>query len=74
MKPKVGIVIVNYNGLNYQNEAIRSIKEQTYSNYEIIVVDNNSTDGSIKALKKEFEDVHVIETGDNLGVAAGNNI
>ncbi|MDE6627133.1 MAG: glycosyltransferase family 2 protein [Lachnospiraceae bacterium] len=74
MKPKVGIVIVNYNGLNYQNEAIRSIKEQTYSNYEIIVVDNNSTDGSIKELKKEFEDVHVIETGDNLGVAAGNNI
>lgn len=74
MEPKVGIVIVNYNGLNYQNDAIRSIKGQKYSNYEIIVVDNNSTDGSVEALEKEFPDVFVIKTGDNLGVAAGNNI
>lgn len=74
MSPKIGIVIVNYNGLSYQNEAIRSIMSQTYSNYEIIVVDNNSTDGSIDVLRQEFKDVHIIETGDNLGVAAGNNI
>ena len=74
MAAKVGIVIVNYNGLKFQNDAIRSIKEQTYKNCEIIVVDNASTDGSVEVLLEEFSDVKVIQTGDNLGVAAGNNI
>lgn len=58
--PKVVIVMVNYNGIKFQNESIRSIKSQTYSNYEMVVVDNNSTDGSIEALTSEFSDVKVI--------------
>lgn len=71
---RVGIVIVNYNAEKYQNDSIRSIKQMKYSNYEIIVVDNGSTDNSIKLLKEEFPEVIIIETNNNLGVAAGNNI
>ena len=74
MEPKIGIVIVNYNGIKFQNESIRSIIKSRYSNYEIIVVDNDSTDGSIEVLKQEFPSVTVIETGVNHGVAKGNNI
>lgn len=74
VEPKVGIVIVNYNAEKYQNQAIRSISAMDYSNYEIIVVDNASTDNSIIKLRAEFQDVILIETGENLGVAAGNNI
>lgn len=71
---KVGIVLVNYNGEKFQNECIRTLKNQTYKNYEIIVVDNNSSDNSVKNLKEEFPDVTLIETGENAGVAKGNNI
>lgn len=74
MEPKVGIVLVNYNGEKFQNDCIRTIKQMTYRNYEIIVVDNNSKDQSIELLKNEFPDVVLIETGENCGVARGNNI
>ena len=56
-EPKIGIVIVNYNAEKYQNDAIRSIKAMDYSNYEIIIVDNNSTDNSIAILKSEFKNL-----------------
>lgn len=74
IEPKVGIVIVNYNGAKYQNDSIRSLKNMDYHNYEIIVVDNGSTDNSLELLRKEFDDVLIVETNKNLGVAAGNNI
>ncbi|MGH4049870.1 MAG: glycosyltransferase family 2 protein [Clostridium sp.] len=74
MEAKVGIVLVNYNGEKFQNDCIRTIKEMTYRNYEIFVVDNNSKDQSIKTLKEKYSDVNIIETGENCGVAKGNNI
>ena len=74
MEPKIGIVLVNYNGENFQNDCIRTIKNMDYNNYKIIVVDNDSKDNSVKILKEEFDDVIIIETGENCGVAKGNNI
>lgn len=74
IEPKISIVIVNYNAEKYQNESIRSIKNMNYSNYEIIVVDNGSTDNSLKLLRSEFDDIIIVEVKKNLGVAAGNNI
>lgn len=74
MEPKVGIVLVNYNGEKFQNDCIRTIKQMTYNNYEIIVVDNDSKDKSVELLKNEFPEVNLIETGENAGVAKGNNI
>lgn len=46
----------------------------TYNNYEIIVVDNDSKDKSVELLKNEFPEVNLIETGENAGVAKGNNV
>lgn len=74
MKEKVGIVIVNYNGREYQNECIRSIYEMNYRNFEIIVVDSNSQDDSVKMLLEEFPNVTVLIQNENVGVARGNNI
>lgn len=74
-KGKIGIIIVNYNGENYQNDCIRTICNQTYKNYMIIVVDSGSTDQSIKKLKEEYgEKVDILEQYENIGVAAGNNV
>lgn len=74
MEHKVGIVLVNYNGEKFQNDCIRTIKQMSYTNYEIIIVDNNSTDNSIKLVKDEFDNIVIIDTGENCGVARGNNI
>ena len=74
MEPKVGIVLVNYNGEKFQNECIKTIRQMSYTNYEIIIVDNNSKDNSISKAKSEFNDLVIIETGENYGVAKGNNI
>lgn len=75
MKKTVGIVIVNYNGENYQNECIQSILDSSYSDYFIIIVDNNSKDNSMQMLK-EFNDDRIVSIyeKENWGVAKGNNI
>ena len=39
---KIGIVIVNYNGEKYQNDALKTIYGSDYNNFEVIIVDNNS--------------------------------
>lgn len=73
-KNRIGIVIVNYNGANYQNECIESIYKSTYTNFDIVVVDSGSTDNSVEKLSNAFPDVKIIRNNDNIGVAAGNNI
>lgn len=72
--PSVSIVVLNWNGREDTLECIESVRAITYPNYEVIVVDNGSTDGSVAAIKKKFSDLRVLETGRNLGYAGGNNV
>jgi len=72
--PKVSVIIINWNGKDYITKCIRSLKNLDYKDYEIIVVDNGSNDGSQKTLMKEFPSLKLIENGENLGFAEGNNI
>jgi len=74
MKPLVSIIIVNWNAKKYLKSCIDSLLAQTYQNYEIIVVDNASTDDSVKFLEKEFSSVKIIKNKKNVGFAEGNNI
>ncbi len=69
---RASIVILTYNGLEYTKQCIQSIRENTRAPYELIVVDNGSTDGTREYLKS-LDDVTVILTEQNLGFAAGNN-
>ena len=70
----ISICIVNWNTKDLLYQCIRSIKEKTTGvRYEIIVVDNNSQDGSTKMLKEQFPDCRVIESKVNLGFVKGNN-
>ena len=72
---KVSIVVLNYNGKDLLKKCLESIKNKTqYENYEIIVVDNNSTDDSIKMLQKFFTEVKLIQNPKNYGFPKGNNI
>ncbi len=72
--PKVSIIIINWNNYNDSKECLRSLAELTYKNIEIIVVDNNSTDGSVQKLLNEQVGYTVIRNSENLGFAAGNNV
>lgn len=71
---KVGIVLVNYNGLEVQEACVLSLERMIFQDYEVVVVDNHSSDGSVERLKQLFPRVHVLEQQSNCGYAAGNNI
>lgn len=71
----VGIVIVNYNGEQFQNECIASLLESVYKDFKIIIVDNGSTDNSMQKLSDfKTDKIVTIYNKENLGVASGNNI
>ena len=72
--PKVSIIILNWNGKKDTIECIESLKKITYPKYEIILVDNGSTDGSVKCFKKLYSEIEIIENKENLGFAEGNNV
>jgi GT2 family glycosyltransferase len=69
------IVVVSYNTREMTLACLNSVIEQTLSvRYEIIVVDNNSADGSSDALRSTFPTVKLLQPGHNLGFAQANNI
>jgi len=71
---KLSIVILCWNDLTLIDACLRSIYAETQAvEFEIIVSDNGSTDGSVQFIKQNYPAVHVIENGDNLGFARGNN-
>jgi len=70
----VSVVIVNWNTEDLLHKCLKSIKDNTSGvRYEIIVIDNNSADGSTEMMKREFPDCKLIESRENLGFAKGNN-
>jgi GT2 family glycosyltransferase len=74
MTPKVSVIIVNYNGEKVLEECLSSIFKQTYKNFEVIVVDNDSKDKSIELIKSNYPRAILIEEKYNHGFAGGNNI
>jgi hypothetical protein len=73
-QPLVSIIIPHWNGKKILKLCLQSLICQTYPNYEIIVVDNASTDGSPDMVKKEFQKVKLIINKKNLGWAGGCNV
>jgi GT2 family glycosyltransferase len=70
---KVAIVILNWNGRVYLEKFIPFVLASTYPNYDLIVADNASTDDSIEFLKKNFQEVSIIQLKENYGFARGYN-
>ena len=71
--PSVAVVILNWNGKQYLQQFLPSVIQSTYTNIEIIVADNASTDQSLELLEREFPNVKVIRFGENFGFAKGYN-
>lgn len=72
--PELSIIILSYNTQDLLRQCLLSLKKQTGLEFETIVVDNASTDGSVAMVKKEFPEVKLICSPKNLGFAGGNNL
>jgi GT2 family glycosyltransferase len=74
LTPKITVVVVNFNGGDYLVKCVESLLRQTFPNFETIIVDNASTDGSIEALERLPASFRIIKSATNLGFAAANNL
>jgi len=72
--PLVACVILNTNRREDTLECLRSLKAGTYANARTIVLDCQSTDGSVEAIRSAFPDVRILELERNLGYAGNNNV
>jgi GT2 family glycosyltransferase len=73
LKPKVAIVILNWNGRKYLQQFLPSVLASTYENMDCIVADNDSTDDSVSFLEQQFPQVRIIRLPENFGFAKGYN-
>ncbi len=72
-KPKGSVIVVNFNGMPYLETCLRSVLNQSYLDFEVILVDNNSSDGSLAYARERFPDLLIVANEKNLGYAAGIN-
>ncbi len=72
-QPKVAIVILNWNGQKYLEKFLPSVLASAYSNFEVVMADNGSTDESVAFLQKHYPQIRIILFEENLGFAKGYN-
>jgi GT2 family glycosyltransferase len=73
--PLTSIIIINYKTPQLTINCLESLyKHENKSNYETIIIDNNSKDESLELIKKKFPHIQLIESNNNLGFAGGNNL
>ncbi|KFM20126.1 glycoprotein 3-alpha-L-fucosyltransferase [Marine Group I thaumarchaeote SCGC AAA799-P11] len=72
--PKISIIIVNYNGKTLLEKCLESLYKVNYDNVEVILVDNNSTDGTMEFVTKNYPSIITIKLNSNKGFAEPNNI
>lgn len=76
-EPKLSIILIHYNALEYLKKCLNSLFEQTYKNFEIYVIDNNSADKNsldfLQTFLKQHENLRFIENPENTGYARAAN-
>jgi GT2 family glycosyltransferase len=71
---KASVIILSWNGMDYLSDCLIAVLSQSYPDFEVIVVDNGSIDGSADLVAEQFPQVQLVRNGHNLGFAAGNNV
>jgi GT2 family glycosyltransferase len=73
-QPHVSIILLNWNQPEFTLACLQSLQAVNYASFDVIVVDNGSVDDSPALIRERFPTITVIENGQNLGFAAGNNV
>jgi len=73
INPQISIIILNWNGRQFLDSCLGSLAEQTLRAFEVVLVDNGSSDGSADFVRERFPWVRLVELTDNTGFAGGNN-
>jgi GT2 family glycosyltransferase len=71
--PKVTIQIVTYNSMRYLRSCLESIFESDYTDFQVLIIDNNSGDGTVDFVRKNYPMVTVFQNKNNVGFARANN-
>lgn len=71
--PKASVIIPSFNGEILLKDCLNSLAKQTFKDFEIILVDNNSTDNSLEYIKNNFPEVKIIQLNKNYGFAKAIN-
>jgi len=74
-KVKVSVIIIVYNGLRFLDDCLKSVLDQEMprEKYEVLAVDNNSTDGSVEYIERNYPEVRVIKMDHNYGFSIASN-
>lgn len=71
---RVGVVVLNWNGWQDTIACVASVRASNYGNFEVLIVDNGSTDASVVQITRAFPSVKLLQTGANLGFGGGCNV
>lgn len=74
MAPAISVIIVNLNGEAYLGDCLGALSAQTFRDFDVVVVDNGSTDGSLSLINRDFPWVRLVSLEENTGFARGNNL
>ena len=70
--PEISVIILNWNGKQFLEDCLRAMRRQTFRDFETIVVDNGSTDGSVEYIRTHFSEMTLVTLPENLGFTGGN--
>lgn len=70
--PEISVIIANWNGKDFLDDCLSALRRQTFRDFETILVDNGSTDGSVQYVRERFPEVRLLALKENLGFTGGN--
>ena len=70
--PEISVIVLNWNGKRFLEACLEGLRRQSFRDFETILVDNGSSDGSVEYVRSNFPEVRVLALPDNRGFAGGN--
>src|SRR5689334_5394487 len=72
--PSCTVIVVNWNGKQYLAGCLGSLRQQTFRQLDVLLVDNGSQDDSVAYVRREFPEVRILQLPENLGYCRANNL
>src|SRR5215467_12271758 len=70
--PEISVIIVNWNGKHFLEECLSALRRQVFRDFEVILVDNGSNDGSVEYIQANFPEVRLVALTENRGFTGGS--